>query len=424
VLQRDPPLTLSLTPVLCDQLEAPGAGERFLDFLRDVRGETHARDITGCRESGAGELVGELERSAGDYRRAHERWEALGGDLLGSLAEHAAWTSAATHAVLPLVATGAGVRLQVDTGIAAHRRRFGGWEGGFWLPECAHAGWLGPLLAREGVRAVCVDLTDVHGAGSTDALRPVATDGGPVLVPIDRQTIELVWSDAGYPAHGVYRDYHHHTVHHHRPWANDGGVYDRDAAEAQARSHAADFVARTIARLDAARERTGRRGLCVCALDTELLGHWWFEGVGWLVAVLDEATRQGLALARLDEALTRHEPAVVAHELPVTSWGTPRDLQTWEGPAVRDLAWRTRNAELRTVGAAEHAGERALRELLALQSSDWAFMVTRRLAGDYPRERADGHARALDDALGALGSAPPALRNLAPGLDPAVLRSP
>ncbi|HEX2085497.1 MAG TPA: hypothetical protein VHF89_07435, partial [Solirubrobacteraceae bacterium] len=30
VLDAAPELTLSLTPVLCDQLEAPGVGERFL----------------------------------------------------------------------------------------------------------------------------------------------------------------------------------------------------------------------------------------------------------------------------------------------------------------------------------------------------------------------------------------------------------
>ena len=45
-----------------------------------------------------------------------------------------------------------------------------------------------------------------------------------------------------------------------------------------------------------------------------------------------------------------------------------------------------------------------MRELLALQSSDWAFMVTRELAGDYSRGRADGHARALDTELRAIGS--------------------
>jgi 1,4-alpha-glucan branching enzyme len=60
-------------------------------------------------------------------------------------------------------------------------------------------------------------------------------------------------------------------------------------------------------------------------------------------------------------------------------------------------------------------GARALRELLALQSSDWAFMVTRGLAGDYPRDRARAHADALDAAL-RIGSCDPSVRNLAPSL--------
>ena len=39
--------------------------------------------------------------------------------------------------------------------------------------------------------------------------------------------------------------------------------------------------------------------------------------------------------------------------------------------------------------------DRALRELLALQSSDWAFLADRELAGDYPEQRAQLHADAL-----------------------------
>jgi 1,4-alpha-glucan branching enzyme len=65
---------------------------------------------------------------------------------------------------------------------------------------------------------------------------------------------------------------------------------------------------------------------------------------------------------------------------------------------------------------ARFAGARALRELLALQSSDWAFMVTRGLAGDYPLTRAAGHAGALERELGTIGSGEPSLRNLAPAL--------
>ena len=64
--------------------------------------------------------------------------------------------SAATHAVLPLLATRAGVRLQLDAGIRSHRRRFG-WDGGFWLPECAYAPGLEWRLAEAGVSWFCVD---------------------------------------------------------------------------------------------------------------------------------------------------------------------------------------------------------------------------------------------------------------------------
>lgn len=399
------PLTLSLTPVLCDQLVAPGVPERFARFLREVRRETHAIDVEGCRAAGKEAWARELERAADDYERALARAEALGGDLLGAFAPHASWTSSATHAVLPLLATDAGVRLQLERGIASHRERFAEreWAGGLWLPECAHAPWLDPLLEEAGVHATCVDLTDVLGRGAPAQLAPIATGDGPLLVPIDRATIELVWSDGGYPSHPAYRDYHAFTVHHHRVWRNDGGDYDHAAALAQARADAADFVARTIARLDEGAAALGRPALAVCALDTELLGHWWYEGIAWLEAVIEEARRQGLALAPLDEALTRHAPVALAdvHDgpLPTTTWGTPRDLSTWDGPQVAELAWQARAAELRALVRARAATPRALRELLLLQSSDWAFQVTRELAGAYPSERAAGHRAALDAAL-------------------------
>jgi 1,4-alpha-glucan branching enzyme len=415
LLDAGAPVTVSLTPVLCDQLDAPGLGERFLAFLRDVRRETHRLDVAGCRATGADDIADEIERAGGDYEVAIDRFLARDGDLVDAFAPHAAWTSAATHAVLPLLATDDGIRLQVETGIASHRARFGdGWAGGFWLPECAYASWLDPLLTDAGVEAVCVDLTDVLGPGDVRNLWPLRTEAGLTLVPIDRQTIELAWSPAGYPAHGSYRDYHRHSVHHHRPWSNDGSTYDHAAARALAREHAADFVARTKQRLaDAARTSAGPP-LAVCALDTELLGHWWYEGVAWLEAVLDEAVAQDLPLARLDEALVAREPDPAPEPLPVTTWGEPRDLTTWSGPAVADLAWALRAAEIEVTRAGTDASERARRELLALQSSDWAFMVSRDLAGPYPRQRADDHRRALAAELSRVGSGEPALRNLAP----------
>jgi 1,4-alpha-glucan branching enzyme len=427
-------LTLSLTPVLCDQLEAPGIAERFVDFLQGTRRYTHTEDIDGMRAGGHDRLARELERSWGDYESAVDNFAARGRDLLGALSAHAQWTSSATHAVLPLLATEAGARAQIHTGIDSHRSRFGvGWRGGFWLPECAHAPWLEATLADAGARATCVELTNRFGWGAPEHLRPVTGESGVVLVPVDRAIMSLVWSDGGYPAHGVYRDYHRHTIHHHNPWANDGGAYDHGRALALAREHAADFVSRIRERLERASDATPYGeplpggGLAVCALDTELLGHWWYEGLDWLSAVVDECSRQGLPLVRLDDALDRVEPVQLPDldDWGPSTWGQNGDLSTWSGPRAADLAFASRAGELQAIARRGSCGQAAIRELLALQASDWAFMVSRGLAVPYALERAEGHRTGLQRALAEGQQADTtAVRNLAIHADSAALLAP
>ena len=456
LLDSGAPLTLSLTPVLCDQLEAPGLAERFAAFVTDVRRATHEQDAAGLRAGGHDTLARELDRSWSDYAGALESLQRRDGDLLGAFAPHAQWTSSATHSILPLAATDAGVRMQVQSGVSSHRRRFGDWRGGFWLPECAYAPWLQRALQDAGARTVCVELTSRFGLGAREHLRPLASDSGVMLVPIDRSTISLVWSDGGYPAAGAYRDYHHHTVHHHNPWNNDGGAYDHADGLAQAQAHAADFVACTIARLrdggETARGGAGPSsgGLVVCAVDTELFGHWWYEGIAWLQAVIEECSRQGLELMRLDDALERIEPVAADGEglerggaglrarpgegdvgdrpeiaQQASSWGRGGDLSTWSGPAVADMAFAVRAAELDVVAAGRQAGTAAVRELLALQASDWPFMVSREIAVPYARERFHGHLQALTRALAAGAQADAAgLRNLAIDADRGSLLAP
>ena len=432
------PVTLGLTPVLCDQFATlqGDAGDRFVSFLRGVRAPIHVEDSSGLERGGFPDLAEEVRRAAGDYAAAEgafaERRDVLAA--FGALRGPEIWTSTATHAVLPLLATDAGMRLQVGAGVASHERRFSGWGGGFWLPECAYAPGLERHLAPFGIQRFCVDQTDVWGLGALDHLEPVATPAGPVALPIDWQTVQLVWSFTGYPSDGRYRDYHRKTTHDLHPWNISGGPYRHDEAQELARAHARAFVEHCGARLDAYRAERGRPGLLTCALDTELLGHWWYEGLTFLRAVLDEAGRQGVPLVRPSDAAI--EP--VERELAPSTWGRPKDMTTWDSPRVADFAWTARAAELRTVrqfsaaGAAANghapAVERAARELLALQASDWAFQVTHDLAGDYPSRRVAAHAEALDAALAALtDSAPvpdPTVRNLAAGLDLAPLLAP
>ena len=228
--------------------------------------------------------------------------------------------------------------------------------------------------------------------------RPLRSPAGPLLVPLDRPALELVWSRGGYPARGAYRDTHRLTERRHQAWAVDGTAYDPERAAAQARADAAEFVAAV----------RSRPGLCCVAWDTELLGLHWHEGARFLAAVLEEAEAAGLRIAPLDELAAEPEAAPAAIGA-VTSWGAPRTLDTWSAPRAGGLAWRQRRAELRTLPG---GSPRALRELLALQSSDWAFLIAHGTAGDYPLERAAGHEAALARAAGL----PAALRNLAPHL--------
>jgi 1,4-alpha-glucan branching enzyme len=416
VLEAAPELTLSLTPVLCDQLAAPGVGERFAAFLRDVRPETHRRDIA---DAGDPAVAAELERSAALYAHAGERFGALGGDLLAALAPHAAWTSSATHAVLPLLATDAGVRLQVRTGVESHRARFAAarpWRGGFWSPECAHGAWLDPLLEQEGVHATCVDLTDVLGFGAVEHLRPLRSPAGPLLVPIDRSVVELVWHPDGYPAKAPYRDSHHKTEYEHKPWRNDGAVYDprpRSARRAPTRRTSSG-----------ASSGASPAAGCACARSTpELLGHWWAEGIAWLGFVVEACRERGVPLVHLDDALEEIEPVdEPAGGLPVTTWGRGRDLSTWE----RAVGRRPRVRHARR-GAA-HRRPRRRREhrrrprVAGATGERLGLRRQRGIRGALRRERAAGHLAELEAALG--GDATRVARGIAPRATPAALLAP
>ncbi|WP_026911428.1 1,4-alpha-glucan branching protein domain-containing protein [Patulibacter minatonensis] len=407
-------LTVSVTPVLADQLLAPGVVDRFRTFLDDTREDVYGREIDGFLAGGHEDEARSLRALREHYRTARRR-TADAAEVAGTLLRHASWTSSATHAVLPLLASPGGVATQLRAGIDAHRRRRGPWAGGLWLPECAYDPRLDGALVDHGVRTTCVDLTDPLGHGSPAHLTPYATAAGTMLLPIDRALMDLVWSDGAMPAAAPYRDTHRRTTFHLQPWSNDGHAWDPARAGRRARVDAATFV-------DAAIARVADGGLATVALDTEFLGHWWIEGVGWLEAVLDEAAARGLRIVHADDAAAAARragpPPLPAPARRTTTWGTPRDLSTWSGPGVAELAWEARRLELDVLAAGPRATPRAWRELLALQSSDWAFLRTRGTAGDYPERRFAGHAEALRLELAAPGTLDAGLRGLAPHLEP------
>ena len=97
--------------------------------------------------------------------------------------------------------------------------------------------------------------------------------------------------------------------------------------------------------------------------------------------------------------------------------GRPADLERPQGGGVRLACPGGRAGAGGDPGA---HGDRALRELLALQSSDWAFLADWELAGDYPEQRAQLHAEALARELrdpGAHATERPRARAVAGGVE-------
>jgi len=420
-------LTMTVTPVLADQLEDRGAAERLRRFLIEWRigaAEADAPEVPPeCRAACEGELA--------RYRRALELLDAAGGDPLRPFQDAVAEgrialaSSAATHAVLPLLATRAGLRLQLDAGIRSHQRRFG-WDGGFWLPECAYEPGLEHRLAEQGVRWFCVDQS-AHDEDPLSALTPVTTEAGPVALPIDWEAIQWLWSLEGYPSDPAHAQFAGKSLRGVRIWKVGGGAYEPAAAEAAARRQAGEFLAAIAARLHRFAAERGRRGLIVFAIDTELLGHWWSEGALWLREVLAGAAAAGVRLLTAPQAVAEHEP--LERPLAASTWGEQKDLRTWDSPPVADLAWGARRLELRVLralaqGVRGPAALRAARELLAVQASDWAFLDKRGQAGDYPFRRVTDHAEALLEAIDSSASSDPRMRALAPDLSLAPLLEP
>ena len=152
----------------------------------------------------------------------------------------------------------------------------------------------------------------------------------------------------------------------------------------------------------------------VVAFDTELFGHHWHEGVTFLEARARAGGR------RPASRRARRRPRRTSRR---RAGASGRDLRTWSAPrAGLDAAPRRAGRARRRRRRA-----RALRELLALQSSDWAFLITHGTAGDYPRERAAATSRrSLSRCVERRSDD---LRNLAPqlarlGLCPALSSSP
>jgi len=241
----------------------------------------------------------------------------------------------------------------------------------------------------------------------------VSSNGSCSAVPAafarDPRICEQVWSGAiGYPADGAYLEFHKKQGERRglRYWKITGhGVdlgakdfYYPDDVPGKIYGHARHFSDQVRQRLWDYHNRTGRHGVVAACFDAELFGHWWFEGPQFLRDVLLTLNADpDVDVCTAGEFLKAHPPDKIA-ALPAGSWGEGGDHRVWAndktawmweieyrcealfGKLTYHLAWR-KHPELRQVL------EKAGRELLLLQASDWPFVITRAQAVDYGIKR-------------------------------------
>jgi 1,4-alpha-glucan branching enzyme len=142
----------------------------------------------------------------------------------------------------------------------------------------------------------------------------------------------------------------------------------------------------------------------VAPFDTELFGHWWFEGVDFLAAVYRELRHHpGVRPTTVTQHLEDH-PARVALRLAEGSWGVNGDHTMWMNDqtkwtwprlrALEDAFWNAAPEALASPGTRPVLAQ-AARELLLAQASDWQFMISTGAVPDYAERRFKLH---CDDA--------------------------
>jgi len=373
-------------------------------------------------------------------------------------------TCGLTHGYFPLLAEDRSIENQVNLAVANYQRHFGRRPNGIWLPECAYRPaypWrtylpvspyamarprrgIEQILAQHQLRFFVTDqgaLEGSRGLGleSMAGRVPVAETYGDVRTQLEeRSPMDLflvggphhaetsavftrhrdiamqVWSgDTGYPGDPDYLDFHkkyfRSAMRYWRVTDNKADmqykqVYEPQWAEDRVKEHAAHFVRILEVSNQHRRSEVDREPVICLPFDTELFGHWWFEGPYFLEHVLRGiAASPMVETATASEAVERQAPSCVI-ELPESSWGRNGTHEVWMNDDVQWTWEREYRLEYRLRMLHEkHASKNwdatmrrivmnAYRQLFLAQASDWQFLISTFSSKEYAEMRFHNHA--------------------------------
>lgn len=371
-------------------------------------------------------------------------------------------TCAATHGYAPLLGDDKSIGLQFKAAVDNYEKYFGRKPRGTWLPECAYRPsypWktylpvqyyntmrlrpgIEEALSDAGLEYFFVDQPSVTSAKTIGFLEYTptgaiamkqffgVTDKSPMrlfnvkseqsaglktAVAFARhQKIAMqVWSgESGYPGDPAYLDFHKkHFSSALRYWRVTDNkadmmyklLYSPDWVGERINLHAYHFIKSIENALVSYRATTGKPGLVCTPFDTELFGHWWFEGPRFIKAVL-----RGLHQSPFVNAVTASQHLKAAHpteviSMPESTWGRGNHHDVWMSDDTKWTWQAIYTDELRFRKLLEeHAPSdlkplarrillQAMRELMLLQSSDWQFLISTFSAKDYAEQRFASH---------------------------------
>ena len=465
------PVTVGFTPILANQLEHP-TFVKELEAYFDQRFQFCDEAPASLESTGDSHLLPLVDFWRSRLVRLRLLFHEIGRDIprefrrLQDAERIEITSSAATHGFMPMLARDESIRLQLALGAAEHVRVFGRRADGCWVPECAYRppGEWAPLgqapteragtevhVAWAGFRYFFVD-SHMARAGNPLGLYGERFDGEVIHVPkagidarhqpshtpyeayrvsdetADREVAAFVrdprssaqvWSrDGGYPGAPAYLEFHKirwpgglklWRVSEPGTDLGDKAPYEPEAARRQANAHAGHF-ARLLDRVSVAQLEKGGT-VIVAPFDTELFGHWWFEGpdfLGDFYAQIPDYSE--LRATTAGGHLDAHAPRS-GLRLAEGSWGANGDFSMWNGPLVAwtwPVIWEIEERfwSLAPRAMAEERSHeilaQAARSMLLLQSSDWQFIISTGEVEDYAIRRFNGHAddcRNLLDAL-------------------------
>ncbi len=452
-------LTLGITPVLVEQLADPMVLDHLAEFIEDKIKRAKS-DVDRFEKSGEGHLLYlarfYLERYQHIQKSFNERFERNLIAAFRKLQDEEyveIATSAATHAYLPLLERDSAIYAQLQIGKANYIKHFGVEPSSVWLPECGYrpayyAGnpdksyikpGLESFLSRLGLGCFFAETHTVEGGEPVGKARgevigPYAGVSRRYLVPLtehseptDRttflpywvQTPEVavigrnnrtsmqVWSaEWGYPGDFNYREFHKKDgVSGLQYWKVTGAkvdlgykdYYDPYWASQRVAEHSSHYVRLVEDLLTGFYQETGKYGIISAAYDTELFGHWWFEGVDWLKQVLRYMAQSEFVEPTTATKFIREHPPEDVLSLPESSWGMGGGNFTWLNadtewiwPIVQSASLKMENIAARhshADPALKKILNQAARELVLLQSSDWPFLITTGQARFYAENR-------------------------------------